>query len=100
MRFALLGLVGAVMVFGTPAHAQNIPGARNIAGAPGRGSKLRLRQLCAVHGNGFRHRRLLCAKYDVPAAAEGAEEEKSLKQWNGVAGVSASSERSNLAAPY
>ena len=85
MRFALLGLVGAVMVLGTPAHAQNYPWCA---------------QYSAVHGNGFRHRRLLCAKYDVPAAAEGAEEEKSLKQWNGVAGVSASAERSNLAAPY
>ena len=33
MRFALLGLVGAVMVFGTPAHAQNYPWCAQYSGS-------------------------------------------------------------------
>ena len=32
MRFALLGLVGAVMVLGTPAHAQNYPWCAQYSG--------------------------------------------------------------------
>jgi len=32
MRFVLLGLVGAVMVLGTPAHAQNYPWCAQYSG--------------------------------------------------------------------
>src|SRR6516162_8727882 len=65
MRFVLLGLVGALMVLGTPAHAQNYPWCAQYSGrALGGGAELRLRQLRAVHGNRFRHRRFLRAKHD------------------------------------
>ena len=101
MRFALLGLVGAVTVLGTPAHAQNYPwcaqySGRALGGAQHCGFVSFAQCMATVSGIGG-----FCVQntmYQPPQRAR--KKTKSLKQWNGVAGVSASAERSNLAAPY
>ena len=96
----LLGLVGALMVLGTPAHAQNYPWCAQYSG----------RALGGAQNCGFVSFAQCMA---TPASAASACKTRCISRrridigkrkitdaWGRVAGVSVSAERSNLAAPY
>ena len=79
MGFVLLGLVGALMVLGTPAQAQNYPwcaqySGRALGGAQNCGFVSFAQCMATVSGN----RRFLRAKHDVPAAGTQVSEKEKL----------------------
>ncbi len=80
MKFGLLILGGAVLVLIAPAHAQNYPwcaqySGRALGGATNCGFVSFAQCMATVSGIGG-----FCVQ-NVPAAAEGSEEEKSLICW-------------------
>ena len=75
----LLGIVGALMVLGTPAHAQNYPWCAQYSGrALGGAQNCGFVSFAQCHGNRFRHRWFLRAKHDVPAAGTQVSEKEKL----------------------
>ena len=79
MGFVLLGLVGALMVLGTPAQAQNYPWCAQYSGrALGGAQNCGFVSFAQCHGNRFRHRWFLRANHDVPAAGTQVSEKEKL----------------------